>query len=146
MIWWTRPIRALLSKDLPSDQHFLRHRGVRSIEHECSITRIQILTNDGFQSQAIICSRTDYADDYLLPFGKALINWTEAAVLIPERTLIKLCAFLRKYPWRNAVACVKRRKRSIGSTWKRVAVPSMVSLRILSSRLRPHPADTISNA
>lgn len=37
-----------------------------------------------------------YADDYLLPFGKALINWTEAAVLIPEKDANQTVRILSK--------------------------------------------------
>jgi hypothetical protein len=40
-----------------------------------------------------------YADNWLLPFGKDLINWTEAAVIIPEaETLDTLQYFVENFP------------------------------------------------
>jgi hypothetical protein len=35
-----------------------------------------------------------YADDWLLPFGKDLINWTEAAVVIREADTLKTVSIL----------------------------------------------------
>jgi Exostosin family len=37
-----------------------------------------------------------YADDWLLPFGKDLIDWTEAAVVIPEAETLDTVNILSK--------------------------------------------------
>ena len=38
-----------------------------------------------------------YADNWLLPFGKDLINWTEAAVIIPEAETLDTVSILSKF-------------------------------------------------
>ena len=37
-----------------------------------------------------------YADDWLLPFGKDLIDWTDAAVVIPEADTLDTVKILSK--------------------------------------------------
>lgn len=37
-----------------------------------------------------------YADNWLLPFGKGLINWTDAAVIIPEADTLDTVNILSK--------------------------------------------------